>query len=206
MKNLISLSLLIFSVALGCSGERKKPVSNKTAVEKIDSTTVEVSSLEIDTTTLEGKRAYIFKENSNQVSITFDTLLDLNYDKNDDYVIGYYAGAGTGLKNRISVYLFDNQRNRYALEEHLSNVMNPTFYLEKKTITGFYIGAGSGEGERLEWIGSKWVQTKTFSVANKNEAKSKWEISYPLTGKREVISMPYQMVPPKSILETIVGY
>lgn len=201
MKNLIRLSLLIFSIALSCSGEKEKSDSNKVVIEENYSTIVKVSSPEIDTATLEGKRAFILNE---YPDMTFDTLLDLNFDKDDDYIIGYYAGAGTGLKNRISVYLFDNQQNRYTFDEHLSGIANPTFYLKKKAITGFYIGAGSGEGEKLEWIGGKWVQTKTFSVANKNESKNEWEISYPLTNKRETISMPYQMIPPKSILETSV--
>lgn len=156
----------------------------------------------IDTTTLEGKRAFILNEYQH-FGVVYDTLLDLNFDDHQDYVIGFYASAGTGIKNRVAVCLFDSLQNRYISNEQLSAIPNPTFYLKKKKITGFYIGNGGGEGEQLEWMDGKWTTTKTFSVENL-EDKTRWKINFSLTGKKEERSMPFQMIPPQTVLETSI--
>src|SRR5687767_5487750 len=51
-----------------------------------------------DTTSLKNKREWIYNHfilNNGPSSILFDTLFDLTYDGQKDYVIGYYGGAGT---------------------------------------------------------------------------------------------------------------
>jgi len=158
----------------------------------------------VDTSTLKGKRQWImnhFLSENRPSSPDFDTLFDLTYDGHQDYVIGYYGQAGTGIKNRVKVYFFDTKKNCYILNEKLSDLPNPTFYIKQKKITAFYIGNGGGGGGRLEWINSRWTATKEFDVDNEGDT-TKWKISYPLKNKKEVIIQPYQMIPPNNILET----
>lgn len=158
----------------------------------------------VDTSTLQGKRIWIMNQfllENGLVSPDYDTLFDLTYDGFNDYVIGYYGKSGTGIKNRINVYLFSPKRHGYILDELLSDLPNPTFYIKQKQITGFYIGNGGGGGQRLEWIKNKWTITKEFDV-DKDGDTTKWKINYSLKKKKEVIVRPFQMIPPEEILET----
>jgi len=139
------------------------------------------------------------------VSPDYDTLFDLTYDDLDDYIIGYYGKSGTGIKNRVNVYIYNQKRQCYMLDEQLSNLPNPTFYIKQKKITGFHIGNGGGGGQRLEWINKKWTMTKEFEV-DKDGDTTKWKISYPLKKKNEVVVRPYQMIPPNEILETDIKW
>lgn len=157
----------------------------------------------VDTSTLEGKRVEIMKLYylENRFSIPSDTLLDLNYDGLKDYVIRYYAQSGTGIKNRVYVYIYNNKFNTYNLDTLLTYLPNPTFYIENKKITGFYIGHGSGSGVKLEWIKNQWTPTKKFEVEFEKDS-SKWKITYPII-KRTIIQIrPYEMIPPNDILES----
>lgn len=142
-----------------------------------------------------------FNEESQITSADSDTLIDLNYDGIKDFVIGYYGLSGTGIKNRIQAYLYDVKKHNYVLNEQLSDLSNPTFYIDQKKITEFYIGNGGGSGRKLEWINGKWVVTKMFEV-DENEIKTVWKIIYPLKKKTEYFAKPFQMIPPKDILET----
>jgi hypothetical protein len=166
-----------------------------------------IAAMYIDTGSLKGKRQYILREfQLNHVSgPMYDSLFDVNYDGTPDYIIGYYGESGTGIKNRIEVYAQDAKTERYIYDEQLSGVPNPTFYLKKKKITGFYIPMGSGHGEQLEWLGHKWIVTMEFDVDNLEE-NSVWEISYPLTGRKKEVRMAYQMIPPQEIMETNIDY
>jgi hypothetical protein len=162
----------------------------------------------VDTTTLKGKREWImnhFLIGNGLISPDFDTLFDLTYDGHKDYVIGYYGQSGTGIKNRVEVYLYDIKKNCYFLNERLSDLPNPTFYITQKMITGFYIGNGGGGGTRLEWLNNKWITTKEFDVDNEGDT-TKWKISYPLEKKTEIKIRPYQMIPPSDILETKINF
>lgn len=76
---------------------------------------------------------------------------------------------------------------------------NPTFYIKQKKITEFYIGNGGGNGSKLKWIDKKWIVTKMFDVDYQINI---WKITYPLEMKTENITRPFQMIPPKEILET----
>lgn len=158
----------------------------------------------VDTSTLKGKRNWLMNQfliENGLVSPEYDTLLYLTYDGHKDFVIGYYGKSGTGIKNRVKVYLFDQKRHCYTLDEQLSDLPNPTFYIKEKKITGFYIGNGGGGGGRLEWINNKWTTTKKFEV-DKDGDTTKWIVSYPLKKKKEVLVRPFQGVPPEEILET----
>lgn len=162
----------------------------------------------VDTSTLQGKRSWLMNQfllENGLVSPDYDTLFDLTYDGLDDYIIGYYGKSGTGIKNRVNVYLYNRKKHCYILDEQLSDLPNPTFYIKQKKITGFYIGNGGGGGGRLEWNNGKWTTTKEFDVDNEGDT-SKWKISYPLKKKMETKIRPFQMVPPVEILETNIKW
>ncbi len=144
-----------------------------------------------------------FNEESKITSADYDSLIDLNYDNIKDFVIGYYGQSGSGIKNKVRVYLYDIKKHEFVLNNQLSDISNPTFYINQKKITGFYIGNGGGSGSQLEWIKGKWIVTKNFEV-DENEIKTVWKITYPLKDKTEYFAIPYQMTPPKEILETKV--
>lgn len=144
-----------------------------------------------------------FNQESKITSADFNSLIDLNYDDIKDFIIGYTGQSGTGIKNKIRVYLYDKEKDNYVLNEQLSNLSNLTFYLDQKKITDFYIGNGGGNGSKLEWLEGKWVVTKIFEV-NENEIKTEWKITYPLKNKTEYFAQPYKMIPPKDILETYI--
>lgn len=173
--------------------------------EGINMSDLQDSLSRIDTSDLPGKRQYIFVHFIVETPPCwpgYDSLLDLNYDGYDDYIIGYYGTAGTGLKNAIEVYIYNHRIESYVFDTTLSRLPNPSFFLQQKKITSFYIAHGCGYGSKLEWKKEKWIATKEFSVCNEGDS-SKWEITYPLTDKSDTIIRPYQMIPPDDILETI---
>ncbi len=153
----------------------------------------------------EKSRQILEKFNSDSEFITsdYDTLIDLNYDGVKDFVIGYYGQSGSGIKNKVQVYLFDFNEQDLIYDEKLSDLSNPTFYIDKKKITEFYIGNGGGSGAQFEWINNTWTITKTFEIEN-NETNDVWKINYPLIPKTEYLTKPYQYIPPKEVVETRV--
>jgi hypothetical protein len=217
MKKIIYI--LTFIVFAGCNSTDKNKIgvdSNSTigdsSIVNVMNPIVKSSSdlpdrLIIDkkgATTLERKRKNImtrFLRERPPVLAVHDTLIDLNYDGLKDYIIAYYEPAGTGVSNKVNVYFFDIRKNNYILDEQLSDFSNPTFYTDQKKITGFYIGVGSGEGYKLEWINDEWILTKEFEVENEGDS-SKWIISFPPNDKTEMIVRPYEMIPPSDILES----
>jgi hypothetical protein len=162
-----------------------------------------LSQPSIDTTNLTGKRQYILQQfqTENPISLPgYDTLLDLNNDGVEDYIIGYYGQSGTGLKNRVSVYLYDGENDRYHFNEKLSGLPNPSFYMKQKKITWFYIANGGGNAGILEWINGTWTTTKEFDIDWQGD-QAIWEITYPPKHKGEKIARPFQPIPPNDILE-----
>ena len=181
-----------------------KSISIETTVSFFDS----IANVQIDTSTLDGKRQKImntFIIEQSPAQADFDTLFDINYDGYKDYLIGYYGLSGTGIKNRVKTYFYNPKNNSYLLNKTLSDLSNLTFYIDRKKITGFYIGHGGGGGTQLEWINNDWIVTKEFGVSN-NGGETKWYISYPLKGKELIISKPFQCIPPKEILETDIKF
>ena len=159
---------------------------------------------EIDTSTLAGKRIEIMQEFAvfnSPSGPDYDTLFDLNYDGYLDYVIGYYGQSGTGLKNRISVHLFDPKNNKYQEDSLLSSIANPSFYLKDKMLTGFYFGNGGGNGEQLNWIDEEWMVTKTISACSVDYPDSaKWNIHNLISGDDEIVLDLYRGIPLNSVL------
>ena len=84
-----------------------------------------------------------------------DTLIDLNGDNFKDVLVEYYGSAGTGLKNRISVYLYDKSKKKFTTCKQLNSLANPTFYFTKKVVAGYYIAGSGGHATKLKWNGLK---------------------------------------------------
>lgn len=82
-----------------------------------------------------------------------DTLMDLNGDGYKDILIEFYYPLGTGLKNGIAVYLYNNRKKKFESCEQLNHLTNPTFYFNKKIIVGYYVSVGSGDATKLKWHG-----------------------------------------------------
>lgn len=161
----------------------------------------------VDTTTLGGKREWLM----NQFMVwntpsgpDFDTLFDLNFDGNHDYVIGFYGQSGTGLKHGIKVYIYNEQTGCYHKDSLLSSLPNPSFYLREKKITSFYLPYGAGYCTTLQWINGNWTIAESIEVVN-DESESVWVISYPRTGKEKRIKHAYQGIPPQEILKNEYG-
>jgi hypothetical protein len=142
-----------------------------------------------------------FSKNVYTPGALYDTLVDLNYDQHRDFIIGYYGLSGTGLKHRVRIYLYSKSRNDYILNNRLSELVNPSFFIRDKKITAFYLGHGGGQGQKLEWLNGKWTLTKEFTVDNDGDG-TVWKVFYPADKKEEKISLPFQMIPPPQILET----
>lgn len=208
-KTTMKLTILILSFIFltNCNSTEQKELVEKsitTVIDTVEEIAAPIPQIKIDTTTLNGKREYIlnwFETSEPRRYPDFDTLMDLTYDGHKDYVIGYYGSTGTGIKNRMQVFLYNKNIDNYILDSTLSDVANPTFYIGKRKITGFYIGGGGGGGHKLEWVKNKWVKTKTFTVDNDN-GKGLWIIHYPLKHKTDTIHREFQMIPPDEILET----
>ncbi len=172
------------------------------AVDAYDS----LRNLKINTKTLKGKRDYIKRQFIlEQPGYMSDTLFDLNYDGYKDYVIRLYRQSGNGIKNGVQVFFYNKRKHEYILNEQLSALPNPTFYIKQKKITSFYI-AGAGSGERLQWIKNKWRVTKTFYVNEDKGDSSIWKINYPLRHISIKLYRTFEMIPPKDILETNIGW
>lgn len=179
-------------------------MSSDSVKKNVKADTFDIMLAQTDTSTPEGKRQWfkisLLKE-LDPSGINYDTLLDLDYDGHPDYLIAYYAQAGTGIKNGIEVYLYNPDKENYRYNEMLSGIRNPSFFLNEKKITGFYLANGAGGGEMYRFIKGQWTITKEFYVDNNGDS-SVWEIFYPQTNKMVKIVKPYAMVPPQDILPT----
>lgn len=159
MPSMRSLLLIGAFIALtNCNLSEKKGThltSNVILSSKIDTTSLpnsiseeqletnafdSLTNVYVDTATLQGKRHSImnhFYLENGLVAPEYDTLFDLNYDKFKDYVIGYYGGSGTGIKNIVKVFIFNPKLNYYILDSQLSELTNPTFYIRQKKLQVF---------------------------------------------------------------------
>jgi hypothetical protein len=152
--------------------------------------------------TIEGKAKR--KVNQFQVknfpwSICSDSLFDLNYDQNNDLVISYYGMCGTGLKNRIEVYLWDKSKSNFVYNTLLSSLSNPGFYLDRKKITTFYIAYGGGSGGELQWNGNEWKPVFLFEIGGVTD--SNLVLEYPKSNCIIRKKKAYFYIPPDAILE-----
>lgn len=222
MKIIRYLIIVMLFFYAGCISENKKHSTLKKSFEKTKDTTSNASNIfseprltyfydslltaKVDTSTLKGKRKFIMNhfliENAPSSS-DYDTLFDLNYDGYKDYIIGYYGAAGTGYKNRVIVYLYSPVKKNYIQDENLSGLPNPSFYINRRKITSFYMAAGAGYGVELNWIDNKWIEVMSFDVENnpKNNDSAFFTIKYPLKKKRQNYYSTYFYIPPSSFLE-----
>jgi hypothetical protein len=126
-----------------------------------------------------------------------DTLIDLNGDQNKDILIEFYYSAGTGLKNGVQVFLYDKSKKQFRECEQLNHLANPTFYFNKKIVTGYYIAVGGGNATKLKWSGLsldtlEFIEVETilkptlrFKINSKNYVTKK------MTSKTaEVVNLP----------------
>jgi hypothetical protein len=93
-----------------------------------------------------------------------DTMMDLNGDHYIDILIEYYGLAGTGLKNRIEVYLYNHPAKKFTRCEQLCELCNPTFYFNKKIVVGYYIGMSGGDAAKLKWNGLRLDSLEKIEV------------------------------------------
>lgn len=202
MKKPVYVFLCWISCFSACSEQARKPIAQKKEISFQDS--IRIILAKIDTSKIEGKRQYIkyrFLE-ENQLAFQSDTLLDLNYDQQLDYVIFYERTSGSGLRKMMLAYLFQIEKQNYTKDTFFSYLPNPSFFLNRKQITSFYLGQGTGDGKLMEWRQNRWQVIKTFTTNNQME-DTVWIIDYPLAGKQEKIKAKYHYKPPKEVLESI---
>lgn len=168
-----------------------------------------IFTFRLDTYYLEKKRNEIMNQfilSYPSASPESDTLLDINFDGYDDYLIYYTAAAGVGLKNATEVYLYHKSWKGYANDSLLSSLPNLSFFPEKKMITTFYIGYEQGSGRQFNWIDKEWKETKHFAVSNDN-GRGRWFISSFPDGdpsSRGIMKhfSEFSMIPPPEVLQT----
>lgn len=163
---------------------------------------IELSRL--DTSTATGKRRWRihqFSWDHSPSSPLYDTLLDVNYDGQPDHVIGGYGSAGTGIKYFWEVYTWDQGCGCYRTDTTLNRLPNPTFFPKDSMITSFYLGYGAGHGKKFKWVDGRWQLDMSFWAVNNDMDSTWWHIEYPLTAQKDSVFLPYQGVPPRTILD-----
>lgn len=179
--------------------EETVTINKDTAISYLD----QLKQLVFDTTTIEGKLDFI----RNQVAIELfpiepekDTLIDVNFDRKKDFIFTYFAQAGTGRKEGMIVYI--NKGNHHFIKDSLlTSIRNPSFFLKKKKITGYYLAHGGGECIELNYFNEKWNITNIITVDNEEE-NTIWNCFDPLTKKHKKLKIPYTYSPPNEIIET----
>ena len=101
-----------------------------------------------------------------------DTLIDLNNDHYMDVLIEYYGASGTGLKNRVQVFLYNPSRNKFKECEQLSGLANPIFYFNKGIVTVYYVANGGGDATKLKWNLLKLDTLEYISIVVDNSVKN----------------------------------
>ena len=163
-----------------------------------------LKGLKFDTTNYLGKISYL----KNQLGIQYypfgydrDTLFDINYDGKKDLIFFVFAQAGTGLKQGMEAFIFSPVHRCFVRDSLLSSIRNPSFFLDKQKITGFYLANGGGYCNELRFKKGRWVETKIVDVSNDKDIVD-WKITNLESGKKTVIKESYFGIPPKEVLET----
>lgn len=183
--------------------EETVSTNKETATSYLD----HLKQLVFDTTTEEGKLDFI----RNKVAIELfpmepekDTLIDVNFDHKKDFIFTYFAQAGTGRKEGMVVYL-NKGDSHFFRDSLLSSIRNPSFFLKKKKITGYYLANGGGECIELKYFNEKWNITKEVSMDN-NEENSTWICTYPEKNSSKTFRIPYNYIPPSEIIEVDIKH
>ena len=85
---------------------------------------------------------------NDEYCITRDTLLDVNYDGELDFIVKTYGKQGSVKETGMLVYPFSKTDNNYIYSSDLSKIKNPEIDLENKTIVGYSLSESGGTGER----------------------------------------------------------
>jgi len=160
--------------------------------------------LKLDTINAQGKRRWRIHQfclDHSPSGPLCDTLLDVNYDGHLDHVLGGYGSSGTGIKYFWEVYTWDQGTRRYRTNTTLNRLPNPTFFPKDSMITSFYLGYGAGDGKRFQWVDGRWQLDMSFWAVNNDMDSTWWHIEYPLTAQKDSVFLPYQGVPPRTIMD-----
>lgn len=206
---LLTLTLILLTASCNetiSSKEKAKQTDVQTSTEEVDLEDLILDSLKkmsFDTNTYNGKLDYIRNLVAMELfpmEVNDDTLFDLNFDGIDDLVFSYYAQAGTGRKEGMFVYLNKGTKNIFEKDSLLSSIRNPSFFLKKKKITGYYLAHGGGECIELKFFNKKWNISKLVSVDN-HEENSRWICTFPEKNSSKTYNLPYDYIPPSEIIE-----
>lgn len=206
---LLTITLILFTASCNetiSSKEKAKQPDVQTSTEEVDLEDLILDSLKkmsFDTNTYKGKLDYIRNLVAMELfpmEVNDDTLFDLNFDGIDDLVFSYYAHAGTGRKEGQFVYINKSEKG-FVKDSLLSSIRNPSYFLKKKKITGYYLAHGGGECIELKFFNKKWNVTNIITVDNEEE-NTIWNCFDPLTKKHKKLKTPYTYSPPNEIIET----
>lgn len=161
MKNII-LFFLLTSFLLCC---QPQSFNNQKNISKTDSEYIDKSDSIVD---------IYFDKYPEQTYIKHE-LIDLNYDSYDDLII-YFEGNGTGPLMKVKVFLFDKSKYDFIFNAELSKLDNPSFYINDRMITVFYIGNGGGYGCKLEW-NNRWDTTEYMIFEPYYYGDSQWMVT-----------------------------
>ncbi|MFT5602998.1 MAG: hypothetical protein ACI9N1_003261 [Flavobacteriales bacterium] len=140
----------------------------------------------------------LFYEDNDPSGMDVDSLIDVNFDGELDYVIRYYGCCGTGIKNRMQVFYRNKKLGKFEYVEEL-NLMNPSFSYDRKHIYWFYLANGTGDMGELKWNGRKWIKVYSYFADNEGE-ETVWHKLDENDKLIKEIAMPYQGVPPEELL------
>lgn len=158
----------------------------------------------LDTSTAEQKHRWLIHQfcwDHSPSGPLCDTLMDVNYDGQDDLVLGGYGSSGTGIKYFWEVYTWDQGSKGFRADTTLNHLPNPTFFPNDSVVTSFYLGYGAGGGKKFKWIDGRWQLIMSFSAVNNDADPTWWRLEYPLTASSDSILLPYTGVPPSSVLD-----
>ena len=153
----------------------------------------------LDTSTKKGKILNLVNKIKNYPYTAvekYDTI-DLNYDGYNDLIIYYYNEKS--LRQNL-VYFYSPLDGSFIYNNQLSNLNNPSFFIEKKQITGFYISTGGGNGIKLKWINNTWDTIETFNFDSGREGKTEWKVTKITKRDTIVFYKDLFMIPDTNIL------
>lgn len=129
--------------------------------------------------------------------------IDLNYDGYKDLIILQELTGSSGFLCRAKIFVFDSIARKFQSDDVLNNIENPSFFVERNLITGFYIGSGGGYGLKYQWKSNKWDTLEYMTFEPDLMESSKWKISvinYGPTKKRIIKKSDNFMIPDTNVL------
>jgi hypothetical protein len=88
-----------------------------------------------------------------------DTLIDVNADKNLDFVVSQYSGAGCCPRDARVAYLYNSSNGKFEVV----NFFNPEFDDKNKLVYQYGYGhPGEVPMDKYKWVGYKLVQVESI--------------------------------------------